>query len=141
LASNQSDIKDAMNEFCKAAGLFSVCLELSEKCGLSKETLVSRAMSAISLGYAQLALHAKSVLMNSSLVLRSKIAGGSYELLKNSPDVLKKFALLTYYCSTGLVNEEQIEYGNAIAAYKEALDVTDYSVVSERVLFHSGGQK
>ncbi|KAL7721515.1 Programmed cell death 6-interacting protein [Entamoeba marina] len=122
-ASVTSTVSDSVQTLSRASGVFSLCDELAEKCGLSQQSKFARDFFAISKGYAQLAMYAKAVNADSSVVLRSKIAGGAVELLQNTPFEIKNYAEIIAHAAAGIVYEEDVAYGDAIAHYKECLKI------------------
>ncbi|EKE40154.1 hypothetical protein ENUP19_0085G0084 [Entamoeba nuttalli] len=123
LVSSIPTVPDSVKVFSKAAGIFVACIELADKCGLKKQSNDARLLSTISRGYAQLAMYVKAVNNNSSVMLRSKIAGGAVDLLRDGTKLLYNFALIVAHNAAATVSEENLEYGDALSHYKECLKI------------------
>ncbi|EDR25312.1 hypothetical protein, conserved [Entamoeba dispar SAW760] len=123
LASSIPTVPDSVKVFSKAAGIFVACTELADKCGLKKQANDARLLSTISRGYAQLAMYVKAVNNNSSVMLRSKIAGGAVDLLRDGTKMLYNFALIVAHNAAATVSEENLEYGDALSHYRECLKI------------------
>ncbi|ELP89326.1 pH-response regulator protein palA/RIM20, putative [Entamoeba invadens IP1] len=144
-ASAQSSIPEAIKTFSQASGIFSETVSLADKCGLSREAEDARKYQALSRGCAQLAFYLKALAANSSVVLREKIIGGAVELLqsfkggkstesggKNNERALYVYAYFLARVAAGMVAEEDVEYGVAIAQYSEGVkEIKETSLANE----------